>query len=176
MYQDIKDWIATCQVCQAQAKLPRSNKAPLQPISVGRPMHCVGIDIVGPLPRTSQGNAYILVMMDYFTKWPEAVPVPNIKGSTIARTFIRELVCRHGAPQILLSDRGKQFTSKLLEQFNRYLGVKKDFTTAYHPQTDGLVERFNRTLVNLLAKAVKPTQRDWDEWLPFVIFAYRTTP
>ncbi len=130
-------------------------------------MHRVGIDIVGPLPRTSQGNAYILVMVDYFTKWPEAVPIPNVKASTIARTFIR-------APQILLSDRGKQFTSKLFEQVNRYLGVKKDFTTAYHPQTDGLVERFNHTLVNLLAKAVKPTQRDWDEWIVFTEWKWLT--
>ncbi len=104
MHQDIRDWIATCQVCQAQAKLPRPNKAPLQPILVGRPMHRVGIDIVGPLPRTSQGNAYILVMMDYFAKWPEAMPIPNIKASTIACAFIRGLVCHHRAPQILLSD------------------------------------------------------------------------
>ncbi len=176
MYKDTAEWVSTCQICQGRSKPLKPNRAPLQPIQVGRPLHRVGIDIVGPLPRTPRGNAYILVMMDYFTKWPEIAPLPDVQASTVAKHFIESVICRHGAPQILLSDRGKQFMSKMLKQVIRYLGIKKDFTTAYHPQTDGLVERFNRTMVDMLSKVVKPTQRDWDEWLPAVAWAYRVTP
>ncbi len=114
--------------------------------------------------------------MGYFTKWPEVVPLPDVKASTVAKAFIECIVCHHGALEILLSDCGKQFTSKLLKQVTHFLGVRKDFTTAYHSQTDGLVEHFNHTIVDMLSKVVKPTQRDWDDWLPAITWAYCVMP
>ena len=94
---------------------------------------------------------------------------------TTAKAFVEEIVCRHGAPRVLLSDNGKNFRSKLLKEICKLMNTKKTFTTAYHPETDGLVERFNGTLTTMLSMYVSGHQRDWDTYLPYVMFAYRTS-
>ena len=113
--------------------------------------------------------------MDYLTKWPEVFAAPNQTVETIAQLLIEKIVCRHGVPAKLLSDRGANFLSELLEEIYRLLGTKKVNTSAYHPQTDGLVERFNRTLTEMLSKTVDASGRDWDRRLPYVLFAYRAS-
>jgi transposase InsO family protein len=90
--------------------------------------------------------------MDYLTKWPEVFPARDQSALTIAKILVEHIVCRHGVPAELLLDRGANFLSGLLHNVNTLLGIKKTNTTAYHPQTDGLVERFNRTLLDMLAK------------------------
>ncbi|VDI13937.1 Hypothetical predicted protein [Mytilus galloprovincialis] len=112
---------------------------------------------------------------DYLTRWPEAIPVPNADATTTAKVFIEEVVCRHGAPRQLLSDNGKNFRSNLVKEICKLMNTKKTFTTAYHPETDGLVERFNGTLTAMLSMYVSGHQRDWDTFIPFVLFAYRTS-
>ena len=121
------------------------------------------------------GNKYAVVFMDYLTKWPEVYATPDQTAATIANLLVREIVARHGVPSQLLSDRGQAFLSGLLKEVERVLGYKKVNTTAYHPQTDGLVERFNRTLISMLAKTVERDGKDWDQQLPFVLFAYRAS-
>ena len=113
--------------------------------------------------------------MDYLTKWPEAYAIPDQKAETIARLFVENIVCRHGIPEELLSDRGANFLSNLMQEICQLLGVKKLNTSGYHPQTDGLVEKFNSTLINMIAKSCEVKDRDWDERLPYLLFAYRVS-
>ena len=108
-------------------------------------------------------------------KWPEVFAVSDQSAATIANLLVREIISRHGVPSAILSDRGRAFLSGLLKEVQQLLGFKKANTSAYHPQTDGLMERFNRTLTAMLAKSAKRGGKDWDQRLPFVLFAYRAS-
>ena len=134
----------------------------------------IAMDICGPFPVTEGGNKYILVAADYLTKWPEVWAIPDQEAKTIARK-LEELISRHGAPQSLLTDQGKNFESKLIAELCDLLQIDKRHTTAYHPQCDGQVERFNRTLTTMLSMYVEKNQKDWDRWLPQVLLAYRSS-
>ena len=130
---------------------------------------------MGPLPETSRGNKYILVIADYFTKWSEAYPIPNMEAITVAKCLVNEFICRFGVPEQLHSDQGRNFESKVIKNICDLLQIRKTRTSPYHPQSDGLVERFNRTLLNLLSIAVVDAECDWDVQLPLLMFAYRTS-
>ena len=134
----------------------------------------IGVDVL-QLPKTKRGNRYVIVFVDYLTKWPEVYAVPDQTAPTIARLFVEEVVSRHGVPSKLLSNRGPAFLSKLLLSVCECLGVRKVNTSAYHPQCDGVVERFNRTLTDMLAKSVSPGVTEWDQRLPYVLFSYRAS-
>eukprot|EP00731_Ephydatia_muelleri_P004061 Em0002g237a len=142
---------------------------------VERPLQRVAMDILGPLPETEKGNKYILVIGDYFTKWKEAYPLPNMEAMTVARHLVSEFMCRFGVPEQLHSDQGRNFESGVIKGICELLQVRKTRTTPYHPQSDGMVERFNRTLLNLLSLSVSENERDWDVKLPVLLFAYRTS-
>lgn len=129
-------------------------KPPLIPIPVGGPFHRVGVDII-ELPLTVNGNKYVIVFVDYLTKWVEAFPAPDQTAETIAKLLIDHIICRHGRPEELLSDRGANLLSTMILEICKLTGMKKLNTTAYHPQTDGLVENFNRTLRAMIAKYCK---------------------
>ena len=116
------------------------------------------MDIVGPLPRTRRGNRFILVVSDYATRYPEAVPLRNITAPKVAEVLI-DLFSRHGVPEEILTDQGTNFTSALLGELYRLIGVKALRTSPYHPQTDGLVERFNCTLKSMLRKTLEGEKR-----------------
>ena len=174
MRSDIVKWCRGCLVC-ATRNVGRPVKAPLVPIPVGGPFDRVGVDVV-KLPKSGRGHQYAVVFMDYLTKWPEVYPVRDQSASTIAKLLVEGIICRHGVPNQLLSDRGANFLSNLLTEVYSLMGIQKLNTTAYHPQTDGLVERFNRTLIDMLAKTVKSNCKDWDQRLPYVLFAYRCSP
>ena len=106
------------------------------------------------LPLSHLGNQYAMVLQDYLTKWPEVFAVADQKAETIARLLVEHVVARHGVPQRLLSDRGPNFLSSLVQEVCKLLGTTKVNTSGYHPQCDGLVERFNSTLINMLSKSV----------------------
>ncbi|CAI5685240.1 unnamed protein product [Oreochromis niloticus] len=120
------------------------------------------------------GNRYVLVAMDYFTKWPEAYAVPDQSATTTAERLAEEMFARFGVPAELHSDQGRNFESKVFGEICRRLGVEKTRTTPLHPQSDGLVERFNRTLATQLAILTSRHQRDWDRHLPLVLWSYWT--
>ena len=101
--------------------------------------------------------------------------MPDQKAETVAKLFVEQIVCRHGIPEELLSDRGANFLSTLVQDICKTLGVRKINTSGYHPQTDGLVEKFNSTLTNMIAKSCDVRDRDWDDQLPFLLFAYRSS-
>ena len=114
-------------------------KPPLHPIPVGGPFQRVAVDVL-QLPPTVNGNRYVVVFMDYLTKWPEAYATSDQTAETIVRLFVEQIVCRHGIPQELLLDWGQNFLSTLMQEVCQLLQVKKLNTSGYHPQTDGLVE------------------------------------
>ena len=147
---------------------------PLTPIPVSGPFDRVGVDVI-QFPKSHSGNQYAVVFVDYLTKWPEVFATLDQTALTIAHLFVEQIVSRHGVPAELLSDRGTAFLSKLMQAVCEVMGVHKVNTTAYHPQTDGLVERFNRTLTDMLAKTVTRNGRDWDTRLPYVLFACRSS-
>jgi hypothetical protein len=174
MYGDVSNWCQKCSVCLSRKHPHRWTKYPLKPIPVAGPFDRVAVDFVGPLHTTNVGSKYILVFSDYLTKWPEAFATSDQTATTVARVFVEEIICRHSAPCQLLSDRGTAFLSNVVQEICDILGTKKVNTTAYHPQTDGLVERFNRTLIDMLAKVTNDNQLDWDVHIPYCLFAYRT--
>ena len=176
MFSDIQHWCRSCCDC-ATRKSPRNrHKAPLIPIPVQDAFERVACDILGPLPTTTRGNKFICVWSDYLTHWAECFAVPSIEAPVIARIFVDEIFTRHGAPRTFLSDRGSNFLSALVKEVCRLLNTRKLNTTAYHPQTDGLVERFNNTLAESISMFVNSEQTDWDLFLPSILFAYRVSP
>ena len=172
MRVDIEKWCRSCLVC-ATRHVGHRVVPPLTPIPVGGPFDRMGVDVV-QLPRTRSGKQYAVVFVDYMTKWPEVFATSNQSAFTIAKLLVEKIVRLHGVPSQLLSDRGGAFLSKLLQEIAALLGFHKVNTSAYHPQTDGLVKRFNRALIDMLAKTAEQNGKNWDEKLPFVLFAYRT--
>ena len=174
MRRDVQEWCRMCDVCAAKKGPPRTPQAPLQIVGVGAPMQRVAVDIAGPFPVSSAGNRYIVVVIDYFTKWPEAFPVPNQEAATVAQVLVDGFFCRFGLPDELHSDQGRNFESTLFQECCRLLGIRKTRTTPLHPESDGMVERFNRTLVQEMAKRCRHGQSDWDQHIPTILMAYRS--
>lgn len=171
MYEDTRNYVKTCDECQRRGKNKRIE--PLHPIKIGQPFDRLGMDIVGPLPKTKNGNMYIVVATEYLTKWPEARAIPNAKASSVVSFFYEDIICRHGCPKEILTDRGTHFVNEMLNSLCDKFGVKHRLSTAYHPQTNGLVERFNRTLCETLAKFANENKDDWDQYISSALFAYR---
>ena len=138
------------------------------------PLEYVAMDILGPLPRTKHGMRFILVITDRFTKLTKTVALRTITSLAVARAFCRAWVFNYGIPKILLTDNGTQFTASFFRNVCRILGIHKVFTAEYHPQTNGQAERFNRTIVAAIRNYVSDSQRDWDEWLGPLTYAYNT--
>ena len=174
--KDTQHWLAACMDCQAKKPAKDTKVGRLSPIPVKtEPFYMLGFDILGPLPKSASNKKYILVYTDYFTKWVEADCLEHQDAQAIADSLVVKIILQHGAPFRLLSDRGRAFMSKIVGGIQKCLGIERVNTTAYHPQTDGLTERCNRTLVNMLAKFVNRDQDDWDVLLPYMLFAYNTS-
>ena len=172
---DVENWCRQCPKCVTKKPPMRAARAPLVSSYAGYPLERMAVDILGPLPVTQEGNKFIMVVSDYFTKWTEAYPIPNQEAETVAKKLVDEFVCRFGAPEIIHSDQGRNFESKLVKEMCTLLGVRKTRTTPYHPQSDGQVERFNRTLTSMLSNYVAENHRDWDIHLSKVLMAYRSS-
>lgn len=173
MKKDVRAWSDTCVACQ-RAKVHRHTKAPLEQFIVPeRRFDHVNVDLVGPLP-SSQGFTYLLTMVDRTTRWPEAVPLTSTSAADVARAFISTWVARFGTHADLSSDRGAQFTSELWNAMAESLGVKLHRTTAYHPQANGLCERFHRSMKAALRAALADC--NWIDKLPWVMLGLRTAP
>lgn len=174
MKDDVERWIGQCEWCQ-RAKTPRpKRKAALQSIPVSAPLDRVQLDIVGPLGTTANGNNYILVLVDYFTKWAEAWAIQDHTAQTVAEVIVKDFICRFGIMKQLHTDQGREFESNLFKEVCSILGIQKTHTAPYKPNSDGLVERMNKTVINMLKTTAKETL-EWDEELPFVLAAYRSS-
>jgi len=134
-----------------------------------------GMDIVGPFPETKQGNKYIIVATEYLSKWPVAQPLKDIKASTVAEFFHDSIICQYGAPKIILTDQGSSFNNEMFNALCGVMEVKHKLSAAYHPQTNGLTERFNKTLCQTIARYIEQyKEREWDTFIQSALFAYRT--
>ena len=139
-----------------------------------KPLEFVAMDILGPLPRTRHGMRFILVVTDRFTKLTKTEALRTITAVSVAKAFCKTWVFNYGTPKVLLTDNGAQFTAAFSRNVCRILGIQKVFTTEYHPQANGQAERFNRTIMAAIRNYVSDTQRDWDEWLGPLTYAYNT--
>ena len=175
LQRDVHQYVAGCETCTKRKNPIPRRRAPMKIAQSGAPMERIATDILCELPETERGNRHILVVSDYFTKWTEAFALPDMEAETIARTIMEHVVVRFGVPAVIHSDQGRQYESKLFTEMCKLLGITKTRTTPYHPKSDGMVERFNRTLLSMMSAFVQENQRDWDVCLPYVLMAYRST-
>lgn len=175
MSTDIARWCQTCIVCARAKSGPGIGKSPMHHYTVSKPMECIAIDIMGPLPETDNGNQYIMIIGDYFSRWKEAYAIPNHTAITVADKLTTEFICRFGVPTRIHTDQGREFESGLFSEVCKLLGVNKSRTTPYHPQSDGMVERYNQTVQVMLSMYVDENRSDWDDHLPYVMMAYRAS-
>ena len=174
-YNDLKDWCQTCATCASRKAPMRFLRSPLGTITASYPTQIMAVDIVGPFPASDQGNSFIMVVGDYFSRWMEALPIPNQEASTVADKLVDEVFLRFSAPEQLHSDQGRQFESQLIQEVCKLLHISKTRTTPYHPQSDGLVERFNKTLLAMLATCAKSNPLDWEKHVRKVCMAYNSS-
>ena len=170
MLHDITTYCEKCSACQA-SKQPSPQKTPLINIPVGKAWKMIAVDIL-KVPLSSQNNCYLLVIQDYFTKWVDAIPLQDQTAKRITEELVK-VFAKYGLPTTLHPDQGRNFESSMLHQTLEAFGIKKSRMTAYHPEGDGMVERFNRTLLQLL-RSYTEQQAEWERYLPFVLFAYHT--
>ncbi|XP_042148104.1 uncharacterized protein LOC120842647 [Ixodes scapularis] len=177
MHAECKRFVASCDACQRTSPRGNTRKVPLKKVPViDTPFQRVAIDIVGPLsPRSDRGNRYVLTMVDYATRYPDAVALPSIETERVAEALV-EMFSRVGVPKEILSDRGTNFTSELMKEVSRLLSVNQLHTTPYHPMANGLVEKFNGTLKRMLKRMCQERPKDWDRYLGPILFAYREVP
>lgn len=175
MIKDIEFWISHCETCARSKGKPSGNIGPLQSIPTPKePWEMVGVDVIGPFKPSSSQNRYIVIFTDYLSRWAEAFAVKNHDASTISKLFVENIICRFGTPDKLLSDCGAEFLSEMVAGVCDILSVNKLNTSPYHPQTNGLTEKTNRTLVDILRTCVDENQKNWDSLLPYVLYAYRS--
>ncbi|MEW8092744.1 MAG: reverse transcriptase domain-containing protein [Candidatus Thiodiazotropha endolucinida] len=173
--EDIARWVKQCDVCARAKPGPGLGKSALHQFRVNEIMRCVAVDIFGPLPLTEDGNEYIIVLGDYYSKWVDAWAVPNHQAQTVADKIVVEFFTKFGCPQQIHTDQGREFQSELFRLVCEKFGIQQTRTAPYRPNSDGLVERFNRTLKQLLKIFASENPKDWDDHLPFLLMAYRTT-
>ncbi|GFV63234.1 retrovirus-related Pol polyprotein from transposon 412 [Trichonephila clavipes] len=138
------------------------------------PFHRIGIDLLGRFPKSAHGNKWIIVCTDYSTRYAITKALPIAEVAEIAKFLLEEIVLRHGAPRVIITDRGAVFRSRLVSSLVDLCNIDHRFTTAYHPPNKWTDGRFNKTLADMLSMYVDVEQKNWDEILPFVTFAYNT--
>ncbi|KAK6172537.1 hypothetical protein SNE40_016172 [Patella caerulea] len=175
MRKDVENHVVACPQCSVHKKSSHSHVSGLQEYRAGSPLDRVQLDILGPFPESRKGNRYILVLVDQFTKWTEAYPLPDQTAESVARKFVNEFISRFGVPLEVHTDQGRNFDSDMMKRLGQLLGWAKTRTTPYHPSSNGLVERFNRTLLQMI-RCYIDRQDEWDEYIPLLTSAYRSTP
>jgi transposase InsO family protein len=172
---DVIRWCTQCKICERVNISLNPKRAPLQSKPVYGRMERVAIDIMNASVESENGNLYILVVADYFTKFTEAYAIPSMTAQVVADKFVTEWVCRYGCPTVLHSDQGRQFESELFQELCRLLDIHKTRTSRYRPQSDAVVERNNRTIKKMLRSLVEENVRSWDEYLPYAMMAFRAS-
>lgn len=175
MLADIQRYINSCEACQKFCRSNQTPSGPLQPLPVTeKPFEKIGVGKLGPFYLSQKGNRYILVATDYATKHAVAAATPSGTQYDVVKFLIKGVITRFGAPNELISDRGTEFLNQTVAEITKQLTIWHHKTTAYHPRTIGLTERFNQTLIRMISKCTDAAQQDWDELLDFLTFAYNT--
>jgi hypothetical protein len=178
LYKDVEDYVRTCPLCQTRKVARNPSAIPAMSMSVpSRPFERIAVDILGPLPPGPKNEKYLLVFVDYFTRYAIVEPLETISAAVVADVIVKSIICKHGRPDYLLSDRGSQFLSALVSELLSLLGTLKLNTTAYHPQTNGLVERFNGTIVDIISTLfnLADPADSWVKYAQPACFAYNTS-
>ena len=170
----VRDRISACHKCVAR-KSPVNHHHPMGHVPVSGKFERVAMDLLDVSVISAKGYKYILVVCDYFTKYTEAYPLKDKTARSVADALMDVWLPRYGFPLFLHSDQGKEFDNAMIHKLSELLGTVKTKTTPYHPRSDGLVERFNRTLLAMLAMFVSQEHDNWDDLLPFMMLAYNTT-
>ena len=173
MADDVGDWLRNCTTC-LKRKSPAGRHHPLGNIPTGHRWDRIAMDILDVCDPTPDGFRYILVIADYFSKWTEAFPIKNKCADTVAEVLVDKIILRLGMPLVIHSDQGREFENGLMKSLCTLLGCVKTRTAPYHPESDGMVERFNRTCLMMLSMFVNDRRDNWHELQPFVMHAYRT--
>ena len=170
---DESHYCKTCHVCQVAKQSQPVSPYPLYPIPViGEPFERVQIDCVGPLPRTKTGNKFLLTIMCTATRFPEAIPLRSITAQAIVKALVK-FFSIFGLPKIVQSDQGSNFMSRIFAQVMKQLHITHRCSSAYHPESQGAIERFHRTLKSMLRTYCLELDRDWDEGVHLLLFATR---
>ena len=168
--------VRKCEKCQFNSKL--SHIPPYERITISGawPFDLWGIDIVGPFPLATRQRRWIVVAVEYFTKWVEAEALASITSAAIESFVWKNIICRFGIPHALISDNGTQFASRKTVDFLSGLGIKNNFSSVSHPSSNGLAEVTNRTILEGLKRKAEENRKNWPDLLDEILWAYRTTP
>ena len=172
MGDDIRRHVQACDKCQKQKtdkQVPLTQSARI----VAEPWYHFGIDVIGPLPISINGNRYVVLAVDFFTKYVEARPLVQANAQAIAEFIHEDIICRHGVPREMTSDRGTEFVNQLLLELSKKFKIKHIKTTAYHPQGNGQTERMNKTFKTMIAKVLDKYDH-WDHYVNSILFAMRS--
>ena len=175
MLRDATELVKKCKVCQKHAKISHLPSEPLTSVTSPWPFQQWGLDILGPLPIGRGQCKFIVVVVDYFTKWAEAEPLATITKQKVCNFVWRSIICRFGIPKALVSDNGKQFDNPKFRDFCAELGIRNYYSSPAHPQSNGQVEVNIKTLKAALKTKLEDLKGKWVEYLPEVLWAYRTT-
>jgi len=177
MKKDVKLFCESCKICQLRKGTTYRDRIPIQPIvRPDNPFEVWSVDCIGPLePPSRRGHKYIICAVDLCTRWAEAIPVRNITAKSTCDVLMK-IFSSTGFPKTICSDQGTNFTAQLTREFMNILGVSPRFSTPGHPESMGAVERYNKTLKEMLSKNIQENGRDWDVHLPYLLFAYREVP
>ncbi|CAG2252792.1 unnamed protein product [Mytilus edulis] len=176
MYEDIKQYVKTCEVCQQSKRNYGAKRPPLKPQISDDIFSRWHMDILSGLPTTPDKYKHVLLVVDSYSKWSEIFPLKTQEAGEVAGILYREIITRYGAPRVLISDRGRNFTSNLVKALSEMFQITRHLTSSYHPQTNGSVERMNSVILQSIRSYAKDQQDDWVHLLPGIMMAYRATP
>lgn len=175
MQADAKAYVKVCDQCQRFNNVPRQPSEYLTPMTAPWPFAQWGLDILGPFPLGVRQMKFLVVGIDYFTKWVEAEPLANITQQNVKNFVWKNIVCRFGVPRVLISDNGRQFDNALFRDFCLHFGIQNHYSSPVHPQANGQAEVANRSLLKLIKTQLEGAKGVWPDELPGVLWAYRTT-
>jgi hypothetical protein len=176
MYQNVYDYVTSCDVCQRVKRETRARNALLVSLPIEDTFQRWHVDILAGLPKTKQGYQYILLVTDSLSHWSEALPMKTQEATEVAQLLYKEIFTRYGAPRTLVSDRGQNFMSNVVQALCKIFQVTRHVTSSYHPQSNAACERINSTLAQSLREYCQKHQDIWEEILPSVMMAFRMSP
>lgn len=176
MRKEIKKYVKSCSKCQRRKARNMKREGYIQPLPIAaEPFDIVGVDLITKLPKSNAGYNAILVCTDNLSKFVVAEPIKDETADTFIHVFFRSVICKFGCPRTIITDQGQNFASKVTRTFLKSYGIKRNQTSAYHPQTNGQTERFNRTLAASLTMYVSKNQKNWSDYVAGIVFAYNIT-
>jgi len=175
LFKDAKKYVWACDSCQIMGQPNHRHEMPLKPQVVLEPFERWALEFVGPINPPSNQKVYIVVYIDYMTKWVEAKTLHRATEEAVLDFLFEDIFIRFGVPRELVTDGGPHFTSHGFKAILQKYHIHHRMTTTYHPQANGQVESTNKVIEDILTKTVKENRKDWSQRLPKALWAYRTT-